>query len=177
MPSLSYVEEIFTANDVIRFWSKVDIRGDDDCWIWLGSRGGMGDYGIFRLRSFMIGAHRFSTLLAHGLPPNESDDACHDCDLPACVNPKHLCWGTRHANIQDSIAKGRFTSRGPRINPALNREGQPLTDDEVRAIFWSRDNADSTGRDYGVSGATVRQIRRRDTHKALDMGPCPYITA
>lgn len=37
-------------------------------------------------------------------------DLCHACHNPDCSNPKHLYWGTRSDNIQDSKDNGTFKS-------------------------------------------------------------------
>lgn len=74
------------------FWSRVDRRGDDECWPWKGALGRCrgGGYGSFTLpgrRS--IGAHRVAFALAGGIvEPGQHID--HLCRNPACCNPRHL---------------------------------------------------------------------------------------
>ena len=52
-----------------RFWSKVDVRGEDECWHWLGSKDARG-YGRIGLpvngRTRPVGAHRVSYEIANG---------------------------------------------------------------------------------------------------------------
>jgi hypothetical protein len=83
-----------------RFWVKVDKRGPDECWQWIGIRNEDG-YGRPYLR-----AHRVSWQIANGRDPG-SLFVCHSCDNPSCVNPNHLWLGTNTVNLRDMVAKGR----------------------------------------------------------------------
>lgn len=106
------------------FWDKVDIRGPEECWLWMGNvRSKESPYGRFFISRQSVQAHRFSLLLSKGPPPRNSDQACHSCDNPRCVNPSHLWWGTALENVQDCVAKGRkqFPNRR-KIDRSLVRE-------------------------------------------------------
>ena len=37
-------------------------------------------------------------------------DLCHACHNDKCSNPKHLYWGTRKENVQDSMDNGSWKS-------------------------------------------------------------------
>ena len=61
-----------------RFWEKVRIGGNDDCWEWIGSKGKNG-YGNIRPGSRkhgVISAHTLSFILGliYLTPANENDD-------------------------------------------------------------------------------------------------------
>lgn len=71
-----------------RFWSKVAIKGPDECWEWQASFMSSG-YGNFRLPNGWIGAHRMAYLLTHGAIP-EGMHLDHLCKNIKCCNPKHL---------------------------------------------------------------------------------------
>lgn len=110
-----------------RFWSKVDIRGPDDCWIWTANKSYKG-YGLFRHEHSIKSAHRVSFLLAFGAIP-DGLHVLHRCDVRACVNPRHLWAGTSLENIHDRVVKGR--SGAPR---GEGSHLSKLTDVDVREI-------------------------------------------
>ena len=102
-----------------KFWDRVDRRGPDECWLWVGPTHGSG-YGAFRLKGGpSINAHRVAYILTHGEIPSGLL-VCHACDTPLCCNPAHLWLGTNADNVADRVAKGRSKTK--------------LTEDDVRDI-------------------------------------------
>jgi hypothetical protein len=104
------------TDDAARFWEKVDRRGPNECWPFIGYCEPRG-YGRFsplggeRTRQ----AHRVAWELGHGREIPKSDVeivVMHSCDNPPCCNPAHLSLGTDAENQADCVAKGR-KSRGP----------------------------------------------------------------
>lgn len=91
-------------NDYIRFWSKVNVLGENDCWEWKLSLDPDG-YGRFRLNGKKRGSHRVSYANAFGEIPY-GKIICHSCNNPPCVNPNHLYAGTQKDNTRDSIDAG-----------------------------------------------------------------------
>jgi len=86
-----------------RFWSKVDVRGPDECWPWRAARYENG-YGQFYVGNKHGGAHRMAYYLATGEKP---EVVRHTCDNPPCCNPKHLLGGTHADNAHDREERGR----------------------------------------------------------------------
>lgn len=97
--------EQFTEKDIKRFWSKVDVKSEDECWEWMAGDDGNG-YGVIRINNKNVKAHRFSYTINIGVIFDKLF-VCHSCDNPSCVNPKHLWLGTNKDNSQDRDVKGR----------------------------------------------------------------------
>lgn len=109
-----------------RWREKVDMKGPDDCWEWLGFKNKDG-YGQIKINKKQKIAHRYAYEYyknnEQSVPSNLY--VCHHCDNPSCVNHNHLFLGTAKDNSQDMISKGRH-----RFNPRLKKH----TDDEVIKI-------------------------------------------
>lgn len=74
-----------------RFWSHVERRGSDECWLWNGSLAS-GGYGRLRLGgrgSQYEEVHRFAYRLLVGEIP-DGHHIHHRCETRSCVNPAHL---------------------------------------------------------------------------------------
>lgn len=120
------------------FWSKVDVRGPDECWPWLGSVDKDG-YGLFHYGSRTLGdrklvkAHRMACELSHGPPPSIAHQALHSrvCNNPACCNGAHLRWGTHQDNVDDKVALGRQAKGELTNNAKLNARKVAL----IRAMY------------------------------------------
>jgi hypothetical protein len=145
-----------------RFWSHVDRRGPDDCWLWKGARFSSG-YGRVRMGGGTITAHRLGWVLAHGDIPVDIQ-VCHRCDNPPCCNPAHLFAATCRDNIADCITKGRRADhRGVKHPCAKLTEADVL---EIRRRWEAREPLAAIAPDFGITRAMVSIIglRRAWTH-------------
>jgi hypothetical protein len=52
-------------------------------------------------------AHRLSYAEANNVELNSNQVIMHSCDVPNCVNPRHLSLGTHADNSRDKVSKGR----------------------------------------------------------------------
>lgn len=92
------------------FWKRVDRRGDDECWPWTGGKSAHGYGRLWHAGKTRV-ATRISWEIANGQEFPEGRLACHSCDNPECVNPRHIWPGTQSENLKDCVAKGRHLSR------------------------------------------------------------------
>lgn len=106
----------FTEAQIEKFWSRVDKRGEDECWPWMGyiRPSGYGSLGWLTTTGVQVNtASRAATWIAYG-PPDALGSAAHSrhlCNNKACVNPKHLRWGTPLQNVHDSLRERRRAAR------------------------------------------------------------------
>jgi HNH endonuclease len=139
----------------VLFWGHVKKGRANECWIWEGTKSTFG-YGSLKSHQKKYDAHRVSYELHKGIIPS-GKLVCHSCDNPSCCNPKHLWLGTHQDNVTDMISKGR------RVQP--DNRGQKngrtkLTEKQVLAIRKDDRSTTVIGREYGVSGVRVSQIKR-----------------
>lgn len=103
-----------------RFWSKVDVRGETECWLWTAGTAG-GGYGAFWLDGRMVYAHRVAYELLTTEPIPEGTELDHvkarGCTSTLCVNPAHL-EPVSHA---ENVRRG---DGGPRTHC---KHGHPLS--------------------------------------------------
>jgi hypothetical protein len=87
------------------FWAKVDKRGPNDCWPYLGSRNPDG-YGRVMFNGKHTKSHRLAFVLSGGVI-QEGHCVCHSCDNPPCCNPSHLRSATNRENLKERDLKRR----------------------------------------------------------------------
>lgn len=147
-----------------RFWSKVLILGENDCWMWLGIKTRSG-YGQFYMR--LLGkpktwrANRIAYMFTYGTI-SINDLVCHTCDNRLCVNPKHLFLGTAADNYEDARSKSRHTHGekvgSSKLTPTLVRE--------IKSLFGTISSYEASKK-YGVSPGTIRNVWNGKTWKHI----------
>lgn len=150
------------ADQLRRFEAKYCPVMYSGCWIWDAAINGQG-YGVMGFGGKRYLAHRLSYEHYNGHLPKRAL-VCHRCDVRACVNPEHLFLGTNADNSRDMVEKGR-SLKGERNGRArLNRMQARVVRERARA----GENLTHLSREFGVSRATVRQIREGEIWAHLD---------
>lgn len=106
-------DKLMTEKQKDLFWDKVDIRGDDECWLWTGMHNF--DPRFSNRRGFVCldSKRHIASRIAWSLHNKKAIPgglfACHHCDNGLCCNPFHIFVGTQKDNMQDCAAKGRHS--------------------------------------------------------------------
>lgn len=152
-----------------RFWAKVEVAGDDDCWLWrahLNYRG----YGVIRNGKRIASATRISWALTNGCVP-DGKHVLHHCDVRACVNPRHLYVGTNTDNVADKVKRGRCQRTLPKTQGVLHHAAKVDEDEdavrEIRAAAGKFGEGRRLAAKYGLAPSTVTHIQQRKLWKHL----------
>lgn len=130
-----------------KFWSKVEVAGPDECWLWIGATNRTGPlaYGYLTLgyentRRTTMGAHRISWEIHNSMSIPDGLMVLHRCDVPLCVNPNHHFLGDAGDNVRDCFSKGRhpgiksLPAGDPRRPRGKNHPKAVLNEDLVRQL-------------------------------------------
>ena len=147
-----------------RFWAKVDIRSDNECWVWTASQ--RRGYGVLNIHGIPRLAHRVSYALNVGSIPDELL-VCHRCDNPSCVNPDHLFLGTVQDNADDCKMKGRESHAGLQGEAHGMAKLSAIEVLEIRRLSSSGWQRKQVASHFNVSRSTVNQIVRRKTWRSI----------
>jgi len=138
-----------------RFWEKVAVLSDTQCWVWKAGRSQAG-YGVFCVSGKTEYAHRLSWMIKHKKDVPTGMCICHTCDNRKCVNPNHLFLGTRSDNNRDMREKGR--SFLPPIFLGENHPKAKLTEQDVLLIRQMRKEQKTYAYIAQRFGVTLQQI-------------------
>jgi len=133
-----------TQKQTDNFWSKVDVRGPDECWEWKPG-GAASGYGTFSINHKTYSAHRIAFFLQYGHLPVPM--GLHSCNNRTCVNPNHIHEGTGKDNADERQASGHTTTK--------------LTADQVKEIRESNESQRKIAKQFGIQQHHVWAIKHR----------------
>lgn len=154
---------------LIRFWSKVEKKSDDECWLWSG--GTRGGYGIFTSGQVRSTTHRFSYEIHHGPIPGGLQIR-HSCHNRRCVNPKHLSVGTNRDNRLDTTTAGRHNAPH-----GAQHHNAKLTDSLVKEIRESDEPISIIARRLKLPPSLVKDARHYGWSHVQAIRPAEYKSA
>ena len=158
------------ANTPDVLWSKVDKRGEDECWEWKGYKNAEG-YGRTWINEVGYYAHRVIFNLAYpnviklSAPKDAEDNGyiLHTCDNPSCCNPKHLFVGTHSDNMADKVSKNRqkkFPSdSGPRCKLSISQAR------EARQLRKNGASVKDLAKQFGLSLPSMKTLLAGKSYK------------
>jgi hypothetical protein len=134
---------MLTLNDIIKFYLRVTIKSEIECWNWEGAIKRQNQYSRDGTRTYYIETPEFhingriytATRVAWRVYYNEDPGkllVCHECDNPICVNKSHLWLGTFSDNMKDMVLKNRRVNG---IGKLLDWEREEIK--KLHAIGWS----------------------------------------
>lgn len=154
-PKHLYSKDMLSSED--DFWGNCDSSGgEDSCWIWSGIIDKDG-YGKIKYHNKMVRANRLAYEIYYKLKIPSGMLACHVCDTPSCVNPRHIFLGTPKDNSVDMSVKGRGAPQNGENNPCAKLTWNSVA--EIRGL-WKAGGLSQRriGYMYGVSQSNVRRI-------------------
>ena len=140
----------FDAAQTERFWSNVDIRGEDECWLWTAGVRTDGR-GRIMIAGRSDTAPRIAYMLVKGEIPPDKPCILHHCKNKLCVNPNHLWAGTYVDAGAGRSGKGSHTKR-----VALTPEQVK----DMRSAYLEGASAYAMASVYGVSPHTIMSAIR-----------------
>jgi len=155
----SSVFRTLTDEEKERFWSNIDIRSDDECWLWQGNRQVKDGRGTIRFRGTRFVASRVALALQDDHYPTADKFACHKCDNPPCCNPGHLWWGSNSENIVDCFKKGRLNNNPNWRTGELNPKAK-LKATDIPLIRVDQRTMRAIADEYGVRPSAIAAIKQ-----------------
>lgn len=142
-----------------KFWSKVNIKSDEECWEW--TKGARHGYGEFYDAGKIIAAHRFAWEFYHKCKIPEGKLILHRCDNRPCYNPLHLYAGTYSNNAQDMLRRNRGNKHIVAFKLSKISANQ-IT--QIRKLLKTDLTQDDIANMMGVPRPTVSRINRSEKY-------------
>lgn len=147
---------IFSDTTIDRFWEKVEVLGEDECWCWQGAQRN-GGYGHLYVNGRWYGAHRISYEINIG--PIGALCVLHSCDNPQCCNPNHLWLGTQTDNMVDRDMKGRNVPPPSNSRVLTQEQANEIREKYIPRVYLLRRLAEEYNVDYRTIWNVIHYIK------------------
>ena len=147
---------MYEQNIIERFWSKVEVRSEDECWEWRGSKDNQGYGSVGKIGNKWEKTHRIAYRLSKGDIPNGMC-VCHSCDNRSCCNPSHLWLGSHKENMRDMAIKKR--AWGTKLDESMVKD--------IRKKYSEGQTLVQLSSNYGLSFQHVGRIVNRKCWKQV----------
>lgn len=147
---------LISYTDLVHQFFELIVPGKhpDDCWGWLGSL--VHGYAVLKFNGRQVKGSRLSWELHSGLPMRVGTIMFHECNNPACCNPRHVRPETHLENMAHMRRCGR--ERHPR-GDELATKMTALTVAQMRSDYATGKFSYRTlGNKYGISKTHARYI-------------------
>jgi hypothetical protein len=124
------------------------------CFPWPSKSKDSRGYGLVKHQRKMFRVSRLVLAMKLGRPISNEINACHTCDNPSCINPRHLFEGSDQENMSDKTRKGRQ-------GKGTDMPASKLTENDVREILRLLTTGMSQrdiAQQYGVGANTISHI-------------------
>lgn len=142
-----------------RFWEKVNIRTETECWPWkefVNNKSGYGQFNQYHGKP--IGAHRMAYMLSTGETLEELDFICHICHNRVCCNPSHLYKGDAKSNASDMKKAGRATLNKSKPKGYDSPHTILVDENEIRRLWESGLSGVKIAKMFEVGRTTIGRI-------------------
>ena len=144
-----------------RFLDKVAPPDENGCHLWTAYTMPKG-YGKFWYMGRKVYAHRYAAGMVDWPPEIQTR---HLCNVPACVNPEHLTFGSNADNVRDMVEADRH-AKGVDHGSAKLTEEQVI---EIRRRYAAGGvTQQALGEEYGVDRSLISRTVRRERWAHLD---------
>lgn len=160
--SPEHIGQILSKSFAEKFWGKVDLKSNSECWNWKGRSNKLGGYGFTDLaggRAVMC--HRISMIIKTGFDTPAGMEVLHSCvGNKMCVNPNHLRYGSHFENMRECVSQGRNKAFPGSLNPSSKLSELDVV--EIRNLYASGFGTQkSIGKMFGVSQTLIYYIVNR----------------
>ncbi len=146
---------------IIEFWSQVEKRSPNACWLWSG-RVATDGYGRFYNKGKELIVHRLAYALDNKVELTRKVVILQSCKNKICCNPKHLYLETKKQQLERMAEDGRlkgFAQRGEKNKNAKLTNEQAS---QIKEIYFNEHISQSAlAKRFKISAHEISALIRK----------------